>query len=153
MTIWGWCTMALCATLALSGRNWIVMPLAVGVSGGGVAALIAERAFGIDLWSRMLPASVVLLLVAPPIATFVAAGLAIRGRLVSWRVIVRAGCAWLTLSLILAWRFPALGTSLLGSDGPLDLVSVLPWLAPAMLTLVVLPIPLAPVCVAWNRHR
>jgi hypothetical protein len=150
--IWGWCVMALLAAITLSGRGWVEV-LAIGPYAMAAAAVIADRALGFDLWPHLLPVVITSLLVVPPVATVVTAWQAIRKQLVPWRVVVRAGCLWLTLSWILVWRFPVIGKAIFAVSPRFDLESILPLLIPAVLTWVVMPVALAPLSLAWNRHR
>ena len=147
-----WCLAASGVMLAVvvSGRNWLIesfaAPYALVFLG-----LIVERVTDYQGWREALPYLFLAVVVVAPLVTLVCAVLCHRGGHYSWRPLIRGALLYLSLATLLALRFPLLRQAFVPGELPLE--RLLAFAIPAALSAAFLPFVLAPLMLAWNRHR
>ncbi len=148
----GFCVAAsgLPLSLVLSGRSRLTEGLAAPYV-LVILGLIFERITGSDAWRRLLPYPAVMMLTMIPVASGVCAWLCYRRGHYSLRALIRGGLAFVTLAILLVFRFPFLQQAFV--PGGLPFERAVAYAAPATLSAAFLPFVLAPLMLAWNRHR
>jgi hypothetical protein len=139
----GWCLLGLGASLAMSGRGWVLASPAVLVVGAFLAAPLLSRlpisSHTRDLLLRGAGWSV---LVCLAIGTIVAYVVAIRRRLIPAAMAWMGGVAALaTIGLVLVLSYPWMETVQNR------------WMIAVLAMLLAAPLATAPLALSWNRHR
>ncbi len=142
-----WCLLGLAASIAMTGRAWVmILPLALGIGalldGPLVERLPMSRA-GLEFLTRTFVWAVVLSIVAGSIAAYV---IAFRRKLVSLRTVSIGGILWAAVTVGLLNL-----AALLDESQPMTLEAIT--IFATFAALVVVPLATAPLALSWNRHR
>ncbi len=140
---WAQAASGLVATVVLTGRNWVVVTLAVLPLALLLGALVFDRITGAGALDVLVPRMAFAAAMLVPLATIAGAVFCISRRSVPPRTVVRLLLLWAGLSLLTWLRVPELRPE----GGPLTLLLV------ASLSALIAPWLLSPLATAWNRHR
>ncbi|MDA8020548.1 MAG: hypothetical protein MPN21_24180 [Thermoanaerobaculia bacterium] len=150
--VWiSWTMMALVTTVFLTGRNLMVAGLVVFPYALGLGAFFTSKLTEYDVNLYLFEAGAWLIGLGAIVLTMVAFLVAGRRRLLAGRTYTWAVGLWLASCSVLAWRGADSIRTIIDSGTALEAGLLL--LAPGALALSVAPLALAPLAVAWNRHR
>ena len=151
LLIINWANMALVATVFLTGRNGLVVFLCVVPYVFGVLFLIFHKTIGLDMLATLFTAGSWGFSFGALALTIAAFILARRRGLIDGRLQAVAFGLWLTAGVAFAWRGADRVSTIIESGVGMERALLV--IGPGLLALAVAPLALAPLAVAWNRHR